>query len=159
MQFSTEKTSDPQTRWELILKCSALSHKYSKAVKRSNIKCYAKWDSTSNLILSKNPSQFYQCAWSVCPKDPSIDKLEACSHTFHGPDVLDGFFLSMTQFKNPTSQASSLPHTPPSSFPLLCHYALRKPLSLRSPMIRLLHYSKLWVLMLLISYPSPLLTI
>ena len=60
----------------------------------------------SNQILSSNPSKFYQYARSLRPSNPTIEKLESGGYVFHGEDVADGFFLAMSNLKNPSSSSS-----------------------------------------------------
>ena len=60
-------------------------------------------DTRSNQILSFNPSKFYQYTRSLKPSNPSLDKLEAGGYVFHGDEVADRFFLSMSNLKNPSS--------------------------------------------------------
>ena len=64
---------------------------------------YNECDTRSNQILSSNPLRFYQYARSLKPSNPSLDKLEAGCYVFHGDEVSDVFFLSMSNLKNPSS--------------------------------------------------------
>ena len=101
LSVQIKRTSDANTRLSLFQKHSGLSHQYTKAVKKANFKNYRLRDMKANQILSSNPGKFYQYARSLKPANPSLDKLEAGGHVFLGDKVADGFFLAMTNLKDP----------------------------------------------------------
>ena len=80
---------------------------YTKAVRKANFKMYSVRDTKANQILSSNPAKFYQYARSLKPSNPSLDKLEAGGYVFYGDEVADGFFLAMTNLKNPSLDIST----------------------------------------------------